>query len=87
MSSIVKSIGDLIGSFFELVGSIFQTAFNLVKGVFEGAFKFIETILASILDVVKGAVHAAGGLGKFVAGEQQMSSLPTHSLFLTDHHH
>ena len=69
MSSVVKSISDIVTSVFELFGSIIQTVFNIFRGAFQAVFNFFSGIITMVLDFLRGTINAAGGLGKFVVGK------------------
>jgi hypothetical protein len=69
MSSIIKSLSDVVSSLVELVWSFFTTAADLVQETVGFVLKFATEILDLFVNFFKGLVDLAGGIVGFVLGK------------------
>ena len=69
MSSIVKSLSDVLSSLAELVWSFFTTAGELVQKTASFALKFFSEIIDLFVNFFRGLVDLAGGIVGFVLGK------------------
>jgi hypothetical protein len=71
MSSIVHALSDLVKSMLELVWSFFTTAGDLVQKTAQFALKFATEIIDLFVSFFRGLVDLAGGIVSFVLGKSQ----------------
>lgn len=69
MSSIVSSLADLVKSVFEVIYSFFETAGHLVLRTVDFVFQFFSSIVNVFLEFAKGLVDLAGGIVQFILGK------------------
>jgi len=69
MSSIVNALTDLVKSLLEVVWSFFTTAGELVQKTFQFTLSFASGILNLVIDFFRGLVDLAGGLVSFILGK------------------
>jgi len=67
MSSIAHALSDIVSSFLELIGSIVETIFNIFRGAIDVVVQFVTGLVSMVLELFKGALHTAGGVGQFLA--------------------
>lgn len=69
MSSIVHSVSDLVKSLFEVVWSFFTTAGDLVQKTLQFVVRFFSECLDLVINFFKGLVDLAGGIVSFLVGK------------------
>ncbi|CAN9181609.1 unnamed protein product [Alternaria alternata] len=66
MSSIVNALSDLVKSLVELVWSFFTTAGALVQKTAQFALNFATEIIGLVVNFFRGLVDLAGGIVSFI---------------------
>jgi hypothetical protein len=69
MSSIVNALSDLVKSLVELVWSFFTTAGALVQKTAQFALNFATEIIDLVVNFFRGLVDLAGGIVSFILGK------------------
>lgn len=69
MSSIVNALSDVVKSLVELVWSFFTTAGDLVQKTAQFALRFTTECLDLVVSFFRGLIDLAGGIVSFVIGK------------------
>ncbi|KAI5374077.1 hypothetical protein CUC08_Gglean005555 [Alternaria sp. MG1] len=81
MSSIVNALSDLVKSLVELVWSFFTTAGALVQKTAQFALNFATEIIDLVVNFFRGLVDLAGGIVSFILGNVLMLGVVAAAVF------
>ncbi|CAN9162008.1 unnamed protein product [Alternaria alternata] len=81
MSSIVNALSDLVKSLVELVWSFFTTAGALVQKTAQFALNFATEIIGLVVNFFRGLVDLAGGIVSFILGNVLMLGVVAAAVF------
>ncbi|KAJ4372905.1 hypothetical protein N0V83_003196 [Neocucurbitaria cava] len=81
MSSIVNALSDVVKSLVELVWSFFTTAGDLVQKTAQFALRFATECLDLVVSFFRGLIDLAGGIVSFVIGNVLMLGVVAAAVF------
>lgn len=69
--AITSAVSDLVNSFYEFLSSIVGAVYWVVHSIASAVVGLFTGLGRLVGDIVGGAVHVAGGVGKFVLGKSE----------------